>query len=93
MLINKPQNRAISETKAIFGPLRERIAAAVERVEGMLVSFLFPRFRAFVFLFVFFLALAAFFGRMRRLGMMGGGGLQTVLMRCCVLGEWSRGGE
>ncbi len=89
MLINKPQNRAISETKAIFGPLRERIAAAVERVEGMLVSFLFPRFWAFVccavfffFFSFFFLALADFFGRMRRLGMMGGGGLQKVLIRC-----------
>ncbi len=54
-LIKRAQKRAIAETKAIFGPLRERIAAAVERVEGMLVSFLFPRFRAFVFLFLFFL--------------------------------------
>lgn len=33
------QKRAISETKAIFAPLRERISAAVERVEGMLVRF------------------------------------------------------
>ena len=31
------QKRAVEETKAIFGPLRERIAGAVERVEGLLV--------------------------------------------------------
>jgi len=32
-----PQKQAIAETKAIFGPLRERIHAAVETLEGRLV--------------------------------------------------------
>ena len=35
------QKQAVEETKAVFGPLRERIAAAVEKLEGLLVSFLF----------------------------------------------------
>ena len=29
----------MEETKAVFGPLRERIEAAVEKLEGMLVGF------------------------------------------------------
>lgn len=35
------QKQAVEETKAVFAPLRERLDAAVEKVEGMLVSFLF----------------------------------------------------
>lgn len=33
------QKQAIEETKAVFAPLRERLDAAVEKVEGMLVGF------------------------------------------------------
>ena len=36
------QKRAVEETKAVFAPLRERIGGAVERVEGILVSGVFP---------------------------------------------------
>ena len=32
------QKQAVEETKAVFGPLRERIAAAVEKLEGLLVG-------------------------------------------------------
>lgn len=35
------QKQAIEETKAVFGPLKEKIGAAVEKLEGLLVSFLF----------------------------------------------------
>ena len=34
----RKQRRAVEETKAVFGPLRERIQGAVERLEGMLVG-------------------------------------------------------
>ena len=33
------QKQAIQETKAVFGPLREKILGAVEGLEGVLVSF------------------------------------------------------
>ncbi|KAI4216972.1 MAG: hypothetical protein LQ351_000921 [Letrouitia transgressa] len=32
------QRRAIEETKAVFGPLREKVLAAVEALEGMLMT-------------------------------------------------------
>ena len=96
MLINKPQNRAISETKAIFGPLRERIAAAVERVEGMLVSFLFPRFWAFVccaVFFFFFSGPGGFFWTDAEVRDDGWRWIAKGADTVCVLGEWSRRGE
>lgn len=34
----RQEKQAVEETKAVFGPLRERIGAAVEKVEGMLES-------------------------------------------------------
>ncbi|KAK0515213.1 hypothetical protein JMJ35_002592 [Cladonia borealis] len=34
----RQEKQAVEETKAVFGPLRERIEAAVEKVEGMLDS-------------------------------------------------------
>ncbi|KAF6228280.1 hypothetical protein HO133_008010 [Letharia lupina] len=34
----RQEKRAVEETKAVFGPLRERIAGAVEKLEGVLAS-------------------------------------------------------
>ena len=36
--MGRKQEQAVEETKAVFGPLRERIKGAVERLEGVLVS-------------------------------------------------------
>ena len=48
------QKQALEETKAVFGPLRERIDAAVEKVEGMLVrSSSFSFFESDFILFCF----------------------------------------
>lgn len=34
----RQEKRAVEETKAVFGPLRERIAGAVDKLEGLLLS-------------------------------------------------------
>ena len=49
----RKQKRAVEETKAVFGALRERIAAAVEKLEGLLVGCL----SLFLFLFLFISAM------------------------------------
>lgn len=41
LFIGAEQKQAVEETKAVFGPLRERITAAVEKLEGLLVGVLF----------------------------------------------------
>lgn len=38
----RQEKRAVEETKAVFGPLRERIAGAVDKLEGLLLSVGFP---------------------------------------------------
>lgn len=37
-LLGAEQKQAVEETKAVFGPLRERIAGAVEKLERLLVG-------------------------------------------------------